>query len=53
MKVTTAAPLIEDASSDFTAFLYLGRLIEYGATNDIFMTPHLKETEDYVSGRFG
>jgi phosphate transport system ATP-binding protein len=40
-------------SSDYTAFLYLGRLIEYGATNDIFLTPHLKETEDYVSGRFG
>jgi phosphate transport system ATP-binding protein len=40
-------------SSDFTAFMYLGRLIEYGATNDIFLTPHLKETEDYVSGRFG
>jgi phosphate transport system ATP-binding protein len=40
-------------SSDYTAFLYLGRLIEYGATNDIFLTPHRKETEDYVSGRFG
>jgi phosphate transport system ATP-binding protein len=40
-------------SSDYTAFLYLGRLVEYGATNDIFMTPHRKETEDYVSGRFG
>jgi len=40
-------------SSDYTAFLYLGRLIEYGATDDIFLTPHRKETEDYVSGRFG
>src|SRR5262245_4115266 len=40
-------------SSDYTAFLYLGRLVEYGPTNDIFLTPHRKETEDYVSGRFG
>ena len=40
-------------ASDFTAFLYLGRLIEYGATDDIFLQPHLRETEDYVTGRFG
>jgi phosphate transport system ATP-binding protein len=40
-------------TSDYTAFMYLGRLIEYGATPDIFTTPHLKETEDYVTGRFG
>jgi phosphate transport system ATP-binding protein len=40
-------------ASDFTAFMYLGRLIEYGPTNDIFLTPHLSETEDYVTGRFG
>jgi phosphate transport system ATP-binding protein len=40
-------------ASDFTAFMYLGRLIEYGATDDIFLTPHRQETEDYVSGRFG
>jgi phosphate transport system ATP-binding protein len=40
-------------ASDYTAFMYLGRLIEYGPTNDIFMTPHRRETEDYVSGRFG
>jgi phosphate transport system ATP-binding protein len=33
--------------------MYLGRLVEYGPTDDIFMTPHRKETEDYVSGRFG
>ncbi len=39
--------------SDFTAFMYLGRLIEHGATNDIFLNPHLPETEDYVTGRFG
>jgi phosphate transport system ATP-binding protein len=40
-------------TSDYTAFMYLGRLVEYGPTDDIFMTPHRKETEDYVSGRFG
>jgi phosphate transport system ATP-binding protein len=39
--------------SDTTAFLYLGRLIEHGPTSDIFLNPHRKETEDYVTGRFG
>jgi phosphate transport system ATP-binding protein len=39
--------------SDFTALMYLGRLIEYGTTADIFTNPHLSETEDYVTGRFG
>jgi phosphate transport system ATP-binding protein len=40
-------------TSDFTAFMYMGRLIEYGPTQDIFTKPILKETEDYVTGRFG
>jgi phosphate transport system ATP-binding protein len=40
-------------TSDTTAFMYLGRLIEYGPTEDIFLHPHLRETEDYVTGRFG
>jgi phosphate transport system ATP-binding protein len=40
-------------TSDYTAFMYLGRLIEYGPTDDIFLQPHLRETEDYVTGRFG
>ncbi|MDX1997658.1 MAG: phosphate ABC transporter ATP-binding protein PstB [Thermoanaerobaculia bacterium] len=40
-------------ASDFTAFLYLGRLIEYGATQKLFVTPTKKETEDYITGRFG
>src|SRR6186713_1522421 len=40
-------------ATDFTAFMYLGRLIEYGPTNDLFLNPHLSETEDYVTGRFG
>jgi len=39
--------------SDYTAFMYLGRLIEYGPTEEIFTNPHLKETEDYITGRFG
>ncbi|MEM9594371.1 MAG: phosphate ABC transporter ATP-binding protein PstB [Acidobacteriota bacterium] len=39
--------------SDYTAFMYLGRMIEYGATSDIFTKPHLKATEDYITGRFG
>jgi phosphate transport system ATP-binding protein len=40
-------------TSDYTAFMYLGRLIEFGPTADIFTNPQLKETEDYVTGRFG
>jgi phosphate transport system ATP-binding protein len=40
-------------TSDYTAFMYLGRLVEYGPTNHIFLQPRLKETEDYVTGRFG
>ena len=39
--------------SDYTAFMYLGRLVELGATTDIFTRPHLKATEDYITGRFG
>jgi phosphate transport system ATP-binding protein len=40
-------------TSDCTAFMYLGQLIEYGPTRDIFERPHRKETEDYITGRFG
>jgi len=40
-------------TSDYTAFMFLGRLIEYGPTIDVFTNPHLKETEDYITGRFG
>jgi phosphate transport system ATP-binding protein len=39
--------------STYTAFMYLGRLVEYGPTREVFQTPHLPETEDYVTGRFG
>jgi phosphate transport system ATP-binding protein len=39
--------------SDFTAIFYLGQLLEYGPTADIFTRPQLTETQDYVTGRFG
>ena len=39
--------------SDFTAFFYMGRLIEYDVTSKMFTTPAKKETEDYITGRFG
>jgi phosphate transport system ATP-binding protein len=39
--------------SDFTAYMYLGELIEFGETEKIFIKPHRKETEDYITGRFG
>jgi phosphate transport system ATP-binding protein len=39
--------------SDFTAYMYLGKLIEFGITDKIFINPGKKETEDYITGRFG
>jgi phosphate transport system ATP-binding protein len=39
--------------SDYTAFMYLGELIEYDTTETIFLKPKYKQTEDYVSGKFG
>jgi phosphate transport system ATP-binding protein len=39
--------------SDTTAFFYLGQLVEFGSTNRIFTNPAKKQTEDYVTGRFG
>ena len=39
--------------SDFTAFMYLGELIEFNETSTIFMRPGKKQTEDYITGRFG
>ena len=39
--------------SDFTAYMYLGDLIEFGRTSDVFMRPRKKDTEDYITGRFG
>jgi phosphate transport system ATP-binding protein len=40
-------------ASDFTAFFYLGELVEFGPTKKIFTSPAQKRTEDYVTGRFG
>jgi phosphate transport system ATP-binding protein len=39
--------------SDFTAFMFLGELVEFGETEKIFTTPQNKRTEDYITGRFG
>ena len=39
--------------SDYTAYMYLGELIEFGVTDQIFVKPQRKETEDYITGRFG
>jgi len=39
--------------SDFTAYMYLGELIEFGDTDQIFIKPGKKQTEDYITGRFG
>jgi phosphate transport system ATP-binding protein len=39
--------------SDYTAYMYLGELIEFGITDKIFINPGKKETEDYITGRFG
>ena len=39
--------------SDYTAYMYLGELVEFGETNQIFLKPGKRETEDYITGRFG
>ncbi|MEK7800370.1 MAG: phosphate ABC transporter ATP-binding protein, partial [Nitrospirota bacterium] len=39
--------------SDRTAFMYLGQLVEYGRTKQLFTNPSKKQTEDYITGRFG
>ena len=39
--------------SDYTAYMYLGELIEHGVTDEIFIKPKMKQTEDYITGRFG
>ena len=39
--------------SDYTAFFYMGELIEYDETEKMFTNPTIKKTEDYVTGRFG
>jgi phosphate transport system ATP-binding protein len=39
--------------SDFTAFMYLGSLVEFGPTQTIFTSPNDQRTQDYITGRFG
>ncbi|MBL8515673.1 MAG: phosphate ABC transporter ATP-binding protein PstB [Betaproteobacteria bacterium] len=39
--------------SDYTAYMYLGEMVEYGVTDEVFIKPKKKETEDYITGRFG
>jgi len=39
--------------SDYTAFMYMGEMIEYGSTNTLFTNPGKKKTEDYITGRYG
>jgi phosphate transport system ATP-binding protein len=39
--------------SDYTAFMYLGELIEFGDTSTLFTNPTKKQTEDYITGRYG
>jgi phosphate transport system ATP-binding protein len=39
--------------SDFTAYMYLGEMVEFGVTSELFLKPTKKETEDYITGRFG
>ena len=39
--------------SDYTAYMYLGEMVEFGVTNELFVKPKKKETEDYITGRFG
>ncbi len=39
--------------SDYTAFMYMGKLIEFGDTDRLFTNPELKQTEDYITGRYG
>ena len=39
--------------SDYTAFMYLGNLVEVGRTDEMFMKPKVEQTEAYITGRFG
>lgn len=39
--------------SDYTAYMYLGEMVEFGVTDQIFIKPRRRETEDYITGRLG
>jgi phosphate transport system ATP-binding protein len=53
--IVTVTHNMQQASrvSDYTAFFYLGKLIEFGPTTKIFSSPSERQTEDYITGRFG
>lgn len=55
MTILTVTHNMQQASriSDYTAFMYLGQLIEFGTTTQIFTNPREAKTEDYITGRFG
>ena len=55
ISITIVTHNMQQASriSDYTAFMYLGDLIEYDKTENIFLNPKEKQTEDYITGRFG
>jgi phosphate transport system ATP-binding protein len=55
MTILTVTHNMQQASriSDFTAFMYLGQLIEFGTTTQIFTNPREAKTEEYITGRFG
>ncbi len=47
------ASSFHELKSDYTAYMYLGELIEYDVTDTIFIKPKRTQTEDYITGRFG
>jgi phosphate transport system ATP-binding protein len=53
--IAIVTPNMQQAArvSDFTAYMYLGELVEFDITDNIFLRPSKKETEDYITGRFG
>ena len=53
--ILIVTPSMQQAArvSDYTAYMYIGEMIEYGKTNDIFFKPKDKRTEDYITGKFG
>ena len=55
LRSTTAvvAPLQAGRMADFVAFLYLGELIEFNTAKQMFTKPDKKQTEDYITGRYG
>ena len=53
--IVIVTPNMQQAAriSDYTAYMYLGEMVEFGVTDELFVKPKKKETEDYITGRFG